>query len=124
MKTYLVSFLSILFLSNVAAAFEINCSASNQTAVVDRSGKIVRVGEKVDVPVEVLSGPFASQPQYASIAGSKVSVVFHAGSDYETQTLLKMNLDDVTSTVYDVKTSNYMLEKNGIIFQCFFQAGN
>lgn len=101
-----------------AHALEISCTASNQQATI-KDGQIVVIGDQVAVPVQVLQGAQLTHPQiWVKIGNSQVNVSFNKGDEFEKQTYLKMSFDDLDSTVYNLKDSLYMLEKNGIRFQC------
>lgn len=116
-------FLSLTFLlsahSALAAVPKVECSVSNQTVQII-NGEIVIVGDKFNVPVEILDlsiPPGLSYPP-VQIGSSQVRVRYSLGNEFEKQSYLQMFFDDFTSTIYDVKDSLYSLEMRGVHFQC------
>lgn len=123
MKKSIVLFLATLVTLSTVNAIEITCTASNKVAST-KDGQIVIIGDEVTVPIHFKGHALLTNPQtWTNLGHSKMSVSFQQDNEYSKQTYLQMELDDITSTVYDLKPSLYMLEKNGIRFQCLVQEG-
>lgn len=103
-------------------AASVSCTVNNQTAGWNpETGAIEVVGEKFEVPVTVVSGAETAEDQWVTIAGHRVAARYNRGDAFETQTMLQMRWNDMTSTLRNVAPNNYVLEQYGIIFQCLVQ---
>ena len=123
MKKSIVIFFATLVTLSTVHAIEITCTANNKQVTM-KDGQIIIIGDEVTVPIDAKGSAFLTAPQtWTNLGQSKMSVSFQQDNEYSKQTYLQMELDDITSTVYDLKPSLYMLEKNGIRFQCLVQEG-
>lgn len=73
---------------------------------------------KIDIPVKRTLG--AAPDEKIHFGGSTIAVGFGAGSTYEPQQIVSMEVDGNTSYVYDPKNSLYVLETNSRVrLQCY-----
>lgn len=73
------------------------------------------------VPVVVIHGSEVAEPKTVVLNGITVSAIFQAGDRFDPQTYLSMQLDDINTIVYDVKESLYIMTRDKVRFQCWFE---
>lgn len=76
----------------------------------------------VQVPVTLVSGAMLVDPIVTEYQSYKLSVVYNTGDEFEPQTWLSINANEISSQTYNVSEQGlYHLKAPSLFFQCWFE---